>query len=602
MKTSWPLPQGLVATTVFMLALTSTLTVAAQTGPGIPVVIVRAPDPSAAEPSDQGRFVLLRDGPTNMALNVYCVLGGTASNGVDYTTIPNFIPIPAGVREVPILVRPIDDVTVEAPESVVLRLAPSPLMPPINYIIGNASNAVVTILDNDSPPPPPLVTVQAVDPHASEPGLLAFVDVGVFVITRTGQTNFNLPVHYTISGTASNGVDYTRISNSVVIPAGRAAVEIVINALHDLLPEGMETVVLRLEDIACIAIYPPPPECYQVGTPREAVVFIADNDQPANFPPDAKITKPLDGQTFVAPVNVLLRVETKDRDGYVDHVEFYAGTNLIGQQTRYLLTPPPPGQLAVFEMVWTNPPVSRHELRVKARDDQGTNAWSQPVTIWVVNTNLPPPPPIVTISAPDPVASEGTNCYQIMIYPPPTNNPCVSNTATFVIRRAGPTNAALTVHYRIDGTASNGVDYVELPGVVTIPAGRRAAEFKVVPIDDALRERVETVVLRLCVPPTATAAIPPYVIGCPGRAAAIIVDNDEPRPETGPLPDRCFHVMKPGANGTWWRIECSTNMNEWTPICTIPVIDGAIDFVDPDADELPNRFYRAVPDSAPPPE
>jgi hypothetical protein len=31
-------------------------------------------------------------------------------------------------------------------------------------------------------------------------------------------------------------------------------------------------------------------------------------------------------------------------------------------------------------------------------------------------------------------------------------------------------------------------------------------------------------------------------------------------------------------------------------------MDGAIDFVDPDADELPARFYRAVPESSPPPE
>lgn len=693
----------------FALVLTGAFPTAAQIA--MPVVTVRAPDSSAAETGDKGRFILLRDGPTNLALNVNCILGGAASNGVDYVAIPSFIPIPAGVREVPVQVTPVDDSLVEGPETVVLQLASSPLLPPVSYLIGPLSNAVVIIADNDesatnqpptvqivsptnsatfaapanvwfcadardadgyvdyveyfannirigartncllcasiqnpfcfmwtnvppgayalrakatdnkgamtwsspveihvNPPPLPVVTIVASDPQAAEippvpPGLEMpqKIDPGVFLVTRTGGTNLPMTVYYTVSGTASNGVDYGTLPGQVTILAGAHSAAIEVMPIDDSLVEGTESVVVRLAPVACIAIYPPPPECYQVGSPNEAVVFIADNDSPANLPPDARITKPLDGQTFVAPTNVAIRVETKDRDGYVDHVEFYAGTNLIGEQTRYYLTPPPPGQLAVFEMTWTNPPVGRHELRVKARDDDGASGWSQVVTIWVANTNLPPPPPIVTISAPDPVASEGTNCYQIMIYPPP-NNPCVSNTATFVIRRAGPTNNALTVNYCISGTASNGVDYLELPGAVTIPAGRRAAEFKVVPIDDNLREGVETVVLRLCVPPTATAAIPPYVIGCPGRAAAIIVDNDEPRPATGPLPDRCFHVVKPGANGSWWRIECSTDMLQWTPMVTIPVIDGAIDFVDPDADELPNRFYRAVPDSPPPSE
>ncbi len=220
--------------------------------------------------------------------------------------------------------------------------------------------------------------------------------------------------------------------------------------------------------------------------------------------------------------------------------------------------------------------------------------------IWVVDTNLPPPLPIVTISAPDPVASEGTNCWRWGDWPIascPADG--LTNTATFVIRRIGPTNTALTVHYCIGGTASNGVDYATLPGAVTIPAGRRAVEFKLVPFDDNVPERLETVVLRLCVPPDATTTLPPYLIGFPSRAAAVIVDNDQPRPVTRVLPDGCFHIMRPAGSGTWWRIECSTNLVDWTPIGTAVVRDGALHFVDPDADESAARFYRAVPEANP---
>ena len=122
------------------------------------------------------------------------------------------------------------------------------------------------------------------------------------------------------------------------------------------------------------------------------------------------------------------------------------------------------------------------------------------------------------------------------------------------------------------------------------------------PIDDLLPERPETVVLRLRVPPDTSTAVPPYLIGCPGRAAAVIVDNDAPRPATGLLPDRCFHIMHPGANGTCWRIEHSGNFVDWTAICTTTVTDGAIHFVDPDAEDAAQRYYRAVPEPNPPAE
>src|SRR6266567_1094390 len=71
-----------------------------------------------------------------------------------------------------------------------------------------------------------------------------------------------------------------------------------------------------------------------------------------------------------------------------------------------------------------------------------------------------------------------------------------------VSRDGGGTNSSLNVLYHIGGTASNGVDYVALSNIVTIPAGAFAANIVVTPIDDALVEGPETVELRLIPPPT----------------------------------------------------------------------------------------------------
>jgi hypothetical protein len=103
----------------------------------------------------------------------------------------------------------------------------------------------------------------------------------------------------------------------------------------------------------------------------------------------------------------------------------------------------------------------------------------------------------------------------------------------------------------------------------------------------------------LRVPPLETDLPPSYVIGVPGRAAAVIVDNDSPRPTTSVLSDRSFHLTAPGVSGEWYRIEYSTDLQTWTPICTTQVAEGALHFVDPDAQDEAKRFYRAVPEPNP---
>ncbi len=299
---------------------------------------------------DPGRFVLHRDDPTNLTLQVYCQLGGSASNGVDYAAIPSWITVPAGVREVPIAVTPIDDALVEGPETVVLRLLPSPMVPMPGYLIGVPSNAVVTIADNDPAPSLPVVNIFAEDPVAREippvspgMGMPDRFDDALFRVTRTGNTETPLDVYYRISGTASNGVDYERLSGVVRIPAGESSALIYVMPIDDLLPEATETVELQLEAPACITIYPPPPGCYQMGPSNRAVAYIYDNDPETNRPPVVRLIRPKNGQTFTVPTNIWLVASTVDSDGYVWRVEFFANDHKLGEAQRHFVVPPPPG-------------------------------------------------------------------------------------------------------------------------------------------------------------------------------------------------------------------------------------------------------------------
>jgi hypothetical protein len=235
---------------------------------------------------------------------------------------------------------------------------------------------------------------------------------------------------------------------------------------------------------------------------------------------------------------------------------------------------------------------------------------------FAVVTNLPPPPTngftMVSIAAVDAIAAEGTNSIRWTNFcSQPYTNFCGTNvsqregtnTARFVVRRQGPTNEALIVHYRVGGMASNGLDYAQLPGLVEIPAGRRSAEIRLIPLDDLRPEPLENVVIGLRPPPDwPTNTPPPYVIGKPARAGAVIVDNDGPRPPHHCFPDRMFHFVQPGMNGSWVRIEYSPDMVNWIVLGTHQVTDGAVHYVDPDGDSRPNGFYRVVPTAPPPPE
>ena len=108
----------------------------------------------------------------------------------------------------------------------------------------------------------------------------------------------------------------------------------------------------------------------------------------------------------------------------------------------------------------------------------------------------------------------------------------------FTVTLTGSTAAALTVNYAIGGTATNATDYATLSGSVTILAGSSTALITVTPVDDALVEGSEMVVLTLL-------ANSAYTLGSPIVATVTIADNDSP-----PLPKVSIAANLPNASET----------------------------------------------------
>jgi len=371
------------------------------------------------------------------------------------------------------------------------------------------------------PPLPPIVTIEATDPIATEgdpigPALWDRPDPARFTVQRTSGTNVDLAVYYELGGTAKNGEDYRSLAGKVIIPKGEWKADIIVEPIDDKLIEGTETVIAKLVPIACIAIFPPPPECYRVGDPNSAIAYIRDND--FNLSPRVAIVEPSNGSVFLAGSDIKIEAVTRDPDGYVPKMEFFADAKLIGEQEIYFIVAPPPGQLQSFSMIWSNVPAGEYVLTARATDDLGASSVSGPIKIRVLDRI---PVPIVAVMAIDRVASEQDPRLDI-----PTD------TATFEVRRYGDLSRPLKVFYTIGGTASNGVDYEFLSGELVIASNSPSARIIVDPIDDKLVEGTESVIIGLIQPPCLTTNGPVqdgcYIVGQPGRDIAYIRDNDCP--------------------------------------------------------------------------
>jgi hypothetical protein len=399
---------------------------------------------------------------------------------------------------------------------------------------------------------------------------------------------------------------------SVEIPAGRESVEVLVLPKDDQLVEGDETVIAVLLPDPSLG----PIERYRLDPDHtQATVIIRDDDSPLMPVVSIRATRPETSEpvcppdTCLAPtpapgvftvsrrggdmtraLTVLLRyggsaLPRADYDPLPERVEIPAGQESVELDVVARFDEAMEGDESVVAALQPDPSL-------------GAIGWyridpAQATARVVIHDRTPPPLPLVSIVATDPFAREGTN------------NDGGLNTATFVVSRTGETNNSLTVLLSAGGTASNGVDYAAIPGQVVIPAGQRSARIVISPIDDHLAEKIETVIIQLHNPPV-PAVVPPipptYLVGSPGRAAAIIVDNDVPRPPCLRLPDGLFNVCVPVTATDCFRVESTRDFKEWTPLCTVPVNEGAAHYVDPDAPDSPRQFYRLVPVACDPAE
>lgn len=399
--------------------------------------------------------------------------------------------------------------------------------------------------------------ITTTDATASESGA-----TGNFAIARTGSTADDLTVNLLISGTASNGVDYVPISNSVTIPAGETTANILITPIADASVEGAETVVLTIASGTN----------YTISLPNSATVTIQDAAVPtvnlAATVPTASETGPTPGTFLITRTfaDTAVTVHYTITGTATKGTDYQTISNSVTMDVGFLsatitITPIDDATIEGSETV---------VLTLTASPEYNLGA-AKSATVTILDNDAP----TVNITATTPTIAENS-----------------TNSAVFTLTRSSIAGGALTVYFTIGGNAVNGVDYQAVSNSATFAAGFSSTTIRIRPIDDLFSEPTQAVTVTLSNGPL-------YQIGPNASATVSIIDNEPPTVAPTDLqalviPGSATQILLywsfTGINATGLKIERSRDGTNFFPIATVNPAD--VTFLSSRLNPQTTYFYR----------
>jgi outer membrane protein OmpA-like peptidoglycan-associated protein len=419
-------------------------------------------------------------GPSAVPVSVPFTLGGTASASTDYSIAASPLVIAAGATSGTIALNIVDDALDESDETVVITLGtPSP------GGLGAPSAETITIVDDDGPPTAALASSTQV--VAETAGTVTAT------VNLTAPSGFDVSVPFTVSGSATPGVDFNISGSPILIPAGATSAAVTITVLDDSLDEADETVVISLGT----------PDHATLGTPASETITITDDDPP--------------------PVAVLATDAVSVGEGAGAVV---VTVNLSSASGRDLTIP--------FTLTGTAQPPSDYTPPTSTAIFIAAGATSGSVVLAInQDTVIEGPETIIVTLGATTNATLGATGQETITIIDDDGVPTVSFTAAsqslgeasgslaLTLELSQPSGLDVTVPFSVGGTATDLADYVITASPIVIPAGMTQATVTVTAIDDSLDEPDETVVVSLGAPTNAG-------LGGTTSETVTIVDDDAP--------------------------------------------------------------------------
>ena len=340
-------------------------------------VSVHATAPLATQPGNHpGAFTITRRGDTNSALTIPYELGGTATNGVDYQSIPTSVTLSPGQVLTNISITPITEPAATGHKTVALSLPHSDWRrnrDSNDFLVGIPGRAEVFIAYKYTNAPP---SVSILSP-TNGASFLKRPNISISALasdTNGWVTSAQFFANGHSIGTLTNGA-YTRQMMAPSWPIrSRNRFDLV---WSNAAPGSYALTVVATDNGGA-----------QTTSSAVNVTVTTNVATPA-----AMIIAPPAGAQFPLGAAVTIFAAAGETNGHIDTVEFFGNGASLGVVTNFPMADrwypehrPPVWLPETWR--WTNAPLGSNTIHVVATDANGLQAASAPVSFEVV-TNFP---------------------------------------------------------------------------------------------------------------------------------------------------------------------------------------------------------------------
>ncbi|XP_065899383.1 adhesion G-protein coupled receptor V1-like [Dysidea avara] len=439
-------------------------------------------------------LVLSNPSSTDITISVFSTDGSATGGGVDYSSGPYNVTIPAGYISVPFVVPINDDNVFEENEEFLLTIDQSSSLN--GAIIGNPSETVVNISDNDAPTINFNQSTYNIDEDdgPAQP---------VLVLSNPSSTDITISVFSTDGSATGGGVDYSSGPYIVTIPAEQISVPFDVPINDDNVFEENEEFLLTIDQSSSL-------NGVIIGSPNVAVVNMSDNDAPVvRFTQSTYKVDEDDGPA--QPVLVLSNPSSTDITISVFSTDGSATGGGVDYSSGPYNVTIPAGQISVpFDVPINDDNVFEENEEFLLTIDQSSSLNG----VIIGSPNVA----VVNISDNDiPTVKYIKSKYKV------NEN---DGQAQPVLVLSNPSSTDITISvFSTDGLATGGgVDYSSGPYNVTIPAGQTRIPFDVPINDDKVFEEDEEFLLTI----DQSSSLNGVIIGRRDKAVVTILDNDLP--------------------------------------------------------------------------
>lgn len=419
-------------------------------------------------------------------------------NAVDYQLTPGTLTFETGQQTRHIQLAITND-TIPEP----LEFATILLRYPQGALLGGPSVYTHAILDDDAP--------EAFSPvlgfaGATSSGTESVTPVRI-PVTLNAAASVAVQVNYAVTGgtATGGGTDYSDLSGTLTFAPGETLRYLELPVHNDTLAEAAETVVLTLSA----------PSNAVLSTTTSHTFTLQDDDTPVVSVVASTAQAVEGGAPGVFTLNRTGDLTSELTVNFTRSGTAASGSDFTAFAPATSITFPA-GQASVERTVLplqdTTPEIDETILLTLASGTGYVIGSPATATVTLADDDVN----VIEVSATDATASEAGDAGE------------------FTLTRSGPLTASLTVNYTITGTATNGTDCTSLTTSRTFGIDVASVTIPVTPLQDALTEGDEQVVLAL-------SSSSSYILG-PGSVANVTLVDDD-------LPPSVF-ISSPGGKST----------------------------------------------------